>query len=94
MNYVIMYDIVDNKSRRHVTEMLMDKGFIRVQKSVFIGEFKRKDISLFINKLTKKLDKKKDSLLCMQVNKEDYAKSYKYGVLPDYDLYRKEILYV
>ena len=38
----IMYDIENNKVRTHIAKYLIKKGCIRVQKSVFLAELKRK----------------------------------------------------
>ena len=37
MNYLILYDIEDNKVRRLVAKFLQQKGCIRIQKSVFMA---------------------------------------------------------
>jgi CRISPR-associated endonuclease Cas2 len=37
MNYLIMYDIEDNKVRRMVSKYLEQQGCIRIQKSVFMA---------------------------------------------------------
>ncbi|MDF1573315.1 MAG: CRISPR-associated endonuclease Cas2 [Bacteroidales bacterium] len=38
----ILYDIENNKIRNHIAKFLLKKGCIRVQKSVFLAELKRK----------------------------------------------------
>jgi CRISPR-associated protein Cas2 len=38
----ILYDIENNKVRRHISKYLEKKGCVRVQKSVFLAELKRK----------------------------------------------------
>lgn len=35
--YFVMYDIEDNRIRRHIAKFLKKRGFIRVQKSVYLG---------------------------------------------------------
>ena len=37
MNYILTYDISNNRIRRKVSELLIDRGFVRVQRSVFIA---------------------------------------------------------
>ena len=37
MNYIIMYDITDDKVRQLVAKYLKSKGCIRIQKSVFMA---------------------------------------------------------
>ncbi len=41
MIYFIMYDIEDNKVRRHIAKYLIKKGCTRVQKSIFIAQSDR-----------------------------------------------------
>ena len=38
MNYLLSYDISNDKVRRKVFEYLLEKGFLRIQNSVFLGE--------------------------------------------------------
>ena len=40
MNYMVSYDISNNKVRKLVSDHLINNGFIRIQKSVFLGEVK------------------------------------------------------
>lgn len=40
MNYMISYDVSNDKTRRLVSEYLGNNGFVRIQKSVFLGEVK------------------------------------------------------
>ena len=41
MIYWVMYDITENKVRNKVVKMLKNKGLMRVQKSIFIGEMNK-----------------------------------------------------
>lgn len=41
MVYFIMYDIEDNKVRRQVSRFLEKKGFLRVQRSIFLAKSER-----------------------------------------------------
>lgn len=38
----VLYDIEDNRVRNHIAKYLIKKGCVRVQKSVFLAELKRK----------------------------------------------------
>lgn len=42
MLYFIMYDIEDNKVRRHIAKYLIKQGCQRVQKSIFVSNSSRK----------------------------------------------------
>lgn len=55
----ILYDIENNKIRNHVAKFLLKKGCIRVQKSVFLANLKRKEyeeIHTTINKVNSMYD--------------------------------------
>ena len=41
MIYFIMYDIEDNKVRTHIAKYLINKGCVRIQKSVYMADTKR-----------------------------------------------------
>lgn len=41
MIYFIMYDIEDHKIRRHIAKYLIQKGCVRVQKSIFMAQSQR-----------------------------------------------------
>ena len=52
MDYLIAYDIEDNKNRSKVFEMLKDFGLRAVQKSVFFGELsnaEKIEIKIFLS---------------------------------------------
>src|SRR5690554_272737 len=42
MNYLVLYDIENNKVRTLVAKFLLKRGCIRVQKSVFLGHSEHK----------------------------------------------------
>lgn len=94
MNYILTYDISNNKIRRIVSELLIDSGFIRVQRSVFIGEILGSKIENILKSINSQIEIDTDSLLCMPINKEEYLRCYKYGYIPDYDLYKNTVLYM
>lgn len=94
MNYILTYDISNNRIRRIVLELLIDSGFIRVQRSVFIGEILGSKIENILKSINSQIEIDTDSLLCMPINKEEYLRCYKYGYIPDYDLYKNTVLYM
>lgn len=61
-SYVISYDIVCNKNRNRVAEILKDHG-IRVQKSVFECRLSGHSLDNLLKKLESIIDKKEDSIL-------------------------------
>lgn len=50
-NYLIAYDIEDNKSRRRLFKSLKDLGLKPIQKSVFWGELNRAEFSAAIREI-------------------------------------------
>lgn len=61
-NYVICYDIVDDRKRNRASETLKDYG-IRVQKSVFECRLDAGALSTLVKLLRKTIDKDTDSIL-------------------------------
>lgn len=59
---IIAYDIVKNKKRNKVAEILKDHG-IRVQKSVFECRLDDADLNRLTKELSETIDKKTDSIL-------------------------------
>ena len=94
MNYILSYDISNNKTRNFISGLLIDSGFIRVQRSVFIGEISNIKINNILKLINTRLELDKDSLLCMPINKEEYSKGYKCGKFSYYNIYEKNIVYM
>ena len=49
MNYLLSYDISNDKSRKRVSDYLLEKGFLRIQNSVFLGEIHITKIDNILN---------------------------------------------
>lgn len=94
MNYILAYDIHNDRTRKKISDLLIDKGFIRVQRSVFIGEISKHSLEKIIAMINVQLEIKIDSLLCFPINKEDYIRNYKFGDIPDYDFYQQDVVYM
>lgn len=94
MNYILTYDICNTKVRKRISETLINKGFIRVQRSVFIGEVLGEKIEKILENIKIQLEIKTDSLLCFPISKEEYLKIYKYGHIPDYNFYKQSVVYL
>jgi|TARA_B110000285_G_scaffold210045_1_gene251578 CRISPR-associated endonuclease Cas2 len=70
MNYILSYDITDNKLRSRLSKKLITLGCFRLQKSVFIGaNFSVKEIKQLKSETSKilasKLREDSDSFLCL-----------------------------
>lgn len=94
MYYIISYDIASDKKRRHIFNFLRDKGFYRIQKSVFLGEFYLEEIQLFIEKLRTFISKEEDSIFCIPFSQEEYKKITSIGNNIDYNFYKKDVFFI
>ncbi|MBS5790228.1 CRISPR-associated endonuclease Cas2 [Fusobacterium sp.] len=72
MKYIISYDISSSKIRKEFSDFLLSENFIRIQKSVFIGNIKKKY-------LFKKIQDEKDSILLCPLCENDLKESYFIG---------------
>jgi len=59
MNYVVAYDISQNKRRRRVSIYLQGWGY-RVQESVFVCRVSNEEMKGFIGAIEENIDKKED----------------------------------
>jgi CRISPR-associated protein Cas2 len=66
MNYLICYDIEDDKRRKKISDLLEGYG-IRVNYSVFEFYLSKKELDEIINEAKKILDKKNDSFRVYRV---------------------------
>src|SRR5690606_21732064 len=78
MNYLILYDIENNKVRTLVAKFLLKKGCIRVQKSVFLGHSDHEVFGEIQQTLAEINDiyENKDSIILVPLNVSD-ARSMK-----------------
>ncbi len=56
MHYIIAYDVSDNKVRRRLCKILLDKG-VRIQESVFAVNLKKHEIKSITKRLEQTLNK-------------------------------------
>lgn len=78
---IIAYDIVKNKKRNKVAEILKDHG-IRVQKSVFECRLNDADLNRLTKELSETIDKKTDSILIYYLCEACIKQMYFVGVQP------------
>jgi len=72
----IMYDIEDNKVRRHIAKHLEKLGYIRIQKSIFSGNISRKihqDVYDALKAINEMYDNS-DSIVFLPVSSDDISK--------------------
>lgn len=94
MNYIMAYDIINNKSRKLVSDFLIDKGFIRVQRSVFIGEAKLKAMDKIMEKIYSLTDEEEDNIMCVPISKEEYDRIILYGNVNNFKIYEEDVIYI
>ena len=94
MNYLLSYDVSNDKSRKRVSDYLIEKGFLRIQNSVFLGEIHVTKIDDILENICLFVDEDEDSIFCVPINKEDYENIFNFGKNKDYNLYKDEVLYI
>ena len=94
MNYLLSYDISNDKSRKRVSDYLIEKGFLRIQNSVFLGEIHVTKIDDILENICLLANKDEDSIFCVPINKEDYENIFNFGKNEDNNLYKDEVLYL
>lgn len=79
MKYIIAYDIESSKIRSEFSNFLISENFIRIQKSVFIGNINKKFLYMKIQKWILNIINDKDSILICPLCQNDIQKSYFIG---------------
>ncbi|MGL5983026.1 MAG: CRISPR-associated endonuclease Cas2 [Cetobacterium sp.] len=67
-----MYDITDNSIRNRVIKYLHGTGFLRVQKSVFLGNFSENSIKELEKNLSEIINIVKDSIYIFPLCEREY----------------------
>lgn len=94
MNYMVSYDVSNDKVRRLVSDYLKNIGFVRIQKSVFLGEVKLEIYEKMTSYIDTLINKKSDSICCIPISKNNYYNILSMGNLGNYKIYEEEILYI
>lgn len=78
MNYLILYDISNNKVRKIIAEFLLSKGCIRIQKSVYLCHSTHKKFDKIKETLAdiNEIYENEDSIILIPINISD-ARSMK-----------------
>ncbi|BDD02066.1 CRISPR-associated endonuclease Cas2 [Persicobacter psychrovividus] len=84
----IMYDITDNKVRKEIAKFLIEKGMIRVQKSVFLGSLKAKLYQQIAQDLkeVQSLYENNDSIMIIPVSESEVNRMKLIGQQVDFDM--------
>lgn len=95
MKYIISYDISEGKIRGEFSNFLKSEGFIRIQKSVFLGKINKKYMYKRLREWADKINKVEDSILIFSICDTDFQNSYFLGVTFDiYDIEKFEELFL
>ncbi|MCH7762954.1 MAG: CRISPR-associated endonuclease Cas2 [Candidatus Marinimicrobia bacterium] len=70
----VIYDIVSDKTRRHVIKVLKKAGLYRVQKSVFLGSLERNRLDELHIEIEEMIQMKKDSVYIFPLCEQDFKK--------------------
>lgn len=94
MNYLISYDVCNDKKRKILSDYLIEKGLLRIQMSVFIGDISNKNILILKENLKNLINQETDSIYCIPISKAEYNNIFSFGKVIDYKLYDRDILYI
>ncbi|MEW6136395.1 MAG: CRISPR-associated endonuclease Cas2 [Bacteroidota bacterium] len=92
MTYWIMYDIEDNKIRRYIARYLEKKGFLRVQKSVFLARSERNDFKEIAETLREvnQMYENHDSIILIPVSTDELHAMHLIGKDVGIEAYEKK----
>lgn len=88
MIYFVMYDIENNKIRNYIAKFLLQKGCIRVQKSIFLADSERKTFNEIHNTLreVQQMYDNHDSIMMVPVSTDQVRAMKIIGENIDFDL--------
>ncbi len=89
MKYIISYDISDSYRRKETSDFLISNNFIRIQKSVFLGNIDSEILMQKIYVLESFLKDKTDSFLVCPLCNDDLLKSYFFGKTFDLEQFER-----
>lgn len=72
MKILIFYDIIENKTRNHIIDLLFDFNFQRIQFSVFLGEISKKKLKKLFNNINQIINSNEDSLYIFNLCEKDF----------------------
>lgn len=93
MKVIISYDIVENIVRSRVISLLESYGFIRVQKSVFLGEIKFYKLNRVVLEIMGVMDKEVDSIYFFPICEEDYKRTMFITKSKNHKIFYEKILF-
>lgn len=94
MKVVVSYDIIENKKRQKVIDTLEGYGFVRVQKSIFLGDIKIRKIRKLLLELSGVIDLEKDALCILNICEKCYGKGIFISRNMNYKMIEEEFLII
>lgn len=94
MKVVVSYDIIENKKRQKVIDTLEGYGFVRVQKSVFLGDIKIRKVRKLLFELSGVIDLEKDALCILNICEKCYGKGIFISRNMNYKMIEEEFLII
>jgi len=88
----VVYDITENKIRRKVANICLDKGLYRVQKSVFLGNLSSNERDELAIECEEVIDPDVDSVYVFPMDNESFKKVKLLGQAFDKKLVSDEVL--
>ncbi|MGF6907600.1 CRISPR-associated endonuclease Cas2 [Fusobacterium sp. PH5-44] len=86
MKYLISYDISNGENRNHFMKFLLSQGFLRIQKSVFLGNIHKEFILEKIKGYKTFMKSAGDSVMIVPICISDIEKSKFLGIGFDEDV--------
>lgn len=94
MKVVVSYDIIENKKRQKVIDTLEGYGFVRVQKSIFLGDIKIRKVRKLLLELSGVIDLEKDALCILNICEKCYGKGIFISRNMNYKMIEEEFLII
>lgn len=94
MRVIVAYDIIKNKIRNEIIDILFENGLIRIQKSVFLGEIKKKRLKNIVKKVENIIDYNEDSIYFFKICEKDFNKIAYFGKNIDINFFNKEFFII
>lgn len=88
----VVYDIIENSTRRKIANLCLDKGLYRVQKSVFLGNLNANERDSLAVECEDIIDLDVDSVYIFPMDNESFRKVKLLGQAFDKELVSDEVL--
>lgn len=94
MRCIISYDISNSRVRTEFSKFLKSEGFIRIQKSVFLGEIKKKKLKKVVKRVENIIDYNEDSIYFFKMCEKDFNKIAYFGKNIEINYFEKDFFII